>query len=148
MRPVFALPLLLVLSAPALAAEAPAAKAPPAKVSPLMAQALANAPGQTLTAVTVNYPPGGKSAAHRHPGSVFVYVVSGKVRSQVSTNGPAKVYGPGETFFEPQGSTHMVSENASDSEPASILAVFVAPTGATLSTPATHDMPHDMKDMK
>ncbi len=145
MRSVFAL--LLVLSAPALAAEAP-----PAKVSPLMARALANAPGQTLTAVTVNYPPGGKSAAHRHPGSVFVYVVSGKVRSQVSTNGPAKVYGPGETFFEPQGSTHMVSENASDSEPASILAVFVAPTGATLSMPVTHDMPHDMphhmKDMK
>jgi quercetin dioxygenase-like cupin family protein len=133
----------LLTAAPALAAEAPAAK-----VSPLMAQVLANAPGQTLTAVTVNYPPGGKSAAHRHPGSVFVYVVSGKVRSQVSTNGPAKIYGPGETFFEPPGSTHMVSENASDSEPASILAVFVAPTGATLSTPATHDMPHDMKDMK
>lgn len=132
---------LLLTVAPALAAQAP-----PAKVSPLMARALANAPGQTLTAVTVNYPPGGKSAAHRHPGSVFVYVVSGKVRSQVSTNGPVKVYGPGETFFEPQGSTHMVSENASDSEPASILAVFVAPTGATLSTPAT--MPHDMKDMK
>ena len=142
MRPLLVLPLLLA-AAPVLAAEAPAAK-----VNPLMAQALANAPGQTLTAVTVNYPPGGKSAAHRHPGSVFVYVVSGKVRSQVSTNGPAKIYGPGETFFEPQGSTHMVSENASDSDPASILAVFVAPTGAALTTPVAHDMPHDMKDMK
>ena len=74
---------LLLLATPALAAEAL-----PAKVSPLMAQALANAPGQTLTAVTVNYPPGGKSSAHRHPGSVFVYVISGKVRSQVSTGGP------------------------------------------------------------
>jgi quercetin dioxygenase-like cupin family protein len=133
MRSVFAL--LLILSAPALAAEAPAAK-----VSPLTTQALANAPGQSLTAVTVNYPPGGKSAAHRHPGSVFVYVVSGKVRSLVSTNGPVKVFGPGETFFEPEGSTHMVSENASDSEPASILAVFVAPTGATLTMPAMPGM--------
>ena len=141
MRPLIVLPLLLA-AAPVLAAEAPAAK-----VIPLMAQALANAPGQTLTAVTVNYPPGGKSPAHRHPGSVFVYVVSGKVRSQVSTNGPVKIYSPGDTFFEPQGSTHMISENASDSEPASILAVFVAPTGAALTTPA-HDMPHDMKDMK
>jgi quercetin dioxygenase-like cupin family protein len=131
---------LLLTAAPALAAEAPAAKAPPAKVSPLMTQALANAPGQTLTAVTVNYPPGGKSGAHRHPGSVFVYVVSGKIRSQVSTNGPVKFYGPGETFFEPQGSTHLVSENASDSEPASILAVFVAPTGAALTMPAMADM--------
>jgi quercetin dioxygenase-like cupin family protein len=97
--------------------------------------------------VTVNYPPGGKSAAHKHPGSVFVYVISGKVRSQVSTNGPEKIYGPGETFFEPPGSTHLVSENASATEPASILAVFVAPTGATLTTPVAHDM-HDMKDMK
>lgn len=142
----------LLLATPSLAAEAPPAKAPDAKapdakVSPLTAQPLANAPGQTLTAVTVNYPPGGKSAAHKHPGSVFVYVISGKVRSQVSTNGPAKVYGPGETFFEPQGSTHMVSENASATEPASILAVFVAPTGAALTTPAAPAMP-GMKDMK
>ena len=138
---------LLALSFLFLAAPALAAGAPTASTSTLMIQALANAPGQSLTAVMVTYPPGGKSAAHRHPGSVFVYVVSGKVRSQVSTNGPVKIYSPGESFFEPQGSTHLVSENASTTEPASILAVFVAPAGATLTTPAPQDM-HDMKDMK
>jgi quercetin dioxygenase-like cupin family protein len=128
MRPMLALPL-LILTSPALAA------APTASVKPLTTQALANAPGQTLTAVMVNYPPGGKSAMHKHPGSVFVYVVSGKVRSQVSTNGPVKIFSPGETFFEPPGSTHMVSENASETEPASLLAVFVAPDGAALTMP-------------
>jgi quercetin dioxygenase-like cupin family protein len=128
MRPMLALPL-LILSSPALAA------VPTASVKPLTTQALANAPGQTLTAVMVNYPPGGNSAMHKHPGSVFVYVVSGKVRSQVSTNGPVKIFSPGETFFEPPGSTHMVSANASETEPASLLAVFVAPDGAALTMP-------------
>ena len=133
MRAIFALPILLCLAVPALAA-------PDADVKPVIAQPLANAPGQTLAAVTVNYPPGGKSGAHKHPGSVFVYVLSGKVRSQVSTTGPAKVYGVGDTFFEAEGSTHMISENASDTEPASLLVVFVAPTGATLTTPVMKDM--------
>jgi quercetin dioxygenase-like cupin family protein len=123
------LPLLLLLTAPALAQ-------PRSEVKPVLSEALANAPGQKLSAVLVSYPPGGKSEAHRHAGSVFAYVVSGHIRSQVSTNGPVKIYGPGEGFFEPQGATHLVSENASASEPASLLAVFVAPDGATLTTPA------------
>ena len=127
MRAILILPMLL-LAAPVFAQ-------PKSEVKPVLSEALSNAPGQKLTAVLVSYPPGGKSGSHRHAGSVFAYVVSGHIRSQVSTNGPVKVYGPGEGFFEPVGATHMVSENASDSEPASLLAVFVAPDGATLTTP-------------
>jgi quercetin dioxygenase-like cupin family protein len=125
------LPFFLLWALPAFAVDAP-----PATVKPVIAEALANAPGQKLTAVLVSYPPGGKSAAHRHAGSVFAYVVSGKIRSQNSATGPAKVYGVGEGFFEPMGSTHLVSENASATEPASLLAVFVAPDDATLTMPA------------
>jgi quercetin dioxygenase-like cupin family protein len=130
MRLLFCLPLLLA------ALPASAQPAPAAKVSQVIAQALANAPGQKLTALLVEYPPGGKSAAHRHPGSVFAYVVSGQIRSQNSVTGPVRVYKAGEGFFEPEGSTHLVSENASATEPASLLAVFVAPDGATLTMPA------------
>jgi quercetin dioxygenase-like cupin family protein len=129
MRMAFALPFLLASLSPAIAA-------PAAEVKQLMAESLANAPGQKLTAVTVNYPPGGKSAAHMHAGSVFAFVISGKIRSQNSATGPAKVYNAGEGFFEPQGSTHMISENASATEPASLLAIFVAPDGAVLTKPA------------
>jgi quercetin dioxygenase-like cupin family protein len=57
------------------------------------------------------------------------------VRSQVSTGGPAKVYKAGESFFEPPGSSHLVSENASDTEPASLLAVFAAEDDAKLTAP-------------
>jgi len=105
-----------------------------AVVKPVRAEKLPNVPGKTLTAVTVSYAPGGKSSAHRHAGSVFVYVLTGAIRSENSATGPAKVYRAGETFFEPAGSEHLVSENASATEPASLLAVFVADDGAQLTT--------------
>jgi quercetin dioxygenase-like cupin family protein len=95
---------------------------------------LPNVPGKNLTAVVVNYAPGAKSLSHHHAGSVFAYVLSGEIRSENSATGPAKVYKAGESFFEPPGSEHLVSENASATEPASLLAVFVADDGAKLTT--------------
>jgi quercetin dioxygenase-like cupin family protein len=100
----------------------------------LRSEALPNDPGKNLTAVLVTYPPGGKSGKHHHAGSVFAYVISGAIRSQVSGQGPVRVYKAGESFFEPPGSEHLVSENASATEPASLLAVFVADRGAKLTT--------------
>jgi quercetin dioxygenase-like cupin family protein len=104
------------------------------QVKPVFTGQLPNVPGKSLTAVVVTYGPGGKSAKHRHAGSVFAYVLSGAIRSQNSATGPAKVYKTGESFFEPSGSEHLVSENASETEPASLLAVFVAEDGAQLTT--------------
>ena len=106
-----------------------------ADVKQVFSQALPNVPGKVLSAVVVNYAPGGKSGAHHHAGSVFAYVLSGAIRSQVSTDGPAKVYKAGESFFEPPGSSHLVSENASATEPASLIAVFLADDGAALTLP-------------
>src|SRR5262245_30290579 len=106
-----------------------------AQVVPVLAEALPNVPGKKLTAVVVSYGPGGKSAPHRHAGSVFAYVLSGSIRSENSATGPARVYRVGEGFFEPPGSEHLVSENASATEPASLLAVFVADDGARLTIP-------------
>jgi quercetin dioxygenase-like cupin family protein len=100
---------------------------------PLLEEKLPNVLGKSLTAVVVRYGPGEKSSRHRHAGSVFVYVLSGAIRSENSATGPARVYQAGEVFFEPAGSTHVVSENASTTEPASLLAVFVADDGANLT---------------
>ena len=102
-------------------------------VKKIFAQQLPNVPGNSLTAFVVEYAPGGKSPAHHHAGSVFAYVLTGAIRSQVSPGGPAKVYNAGERFFEPPGSSHLVSENASSTQPASLLAVFVAPNDAKLT---------------
>jgi quercetin dioxygenase-like cupin family protein len=71
---------------------------------------------------------------HHHAGSVLAYVVAGAIRSENSATGPARVYRAGESFFEPAGSAHLVSENASANEPASLLAIFVADDGAQLTT--------------
>jgi quercetin dioxygenase-like cupin family protein len=101
---------------------------------PVIAEPLPNVPGKSLTAVVVNYAPGGKSGAHHHVGSVFAYVLTGEIRSENSATGPARVYKAGEGFFEPPGSQHLVSENASATEPASLLAVFIADDGAQLTT--------------
>ena len=61
-------------------------------------------------------------------------MISGAIRPENSATGPAKVYKAGESFFEPPGSEHLVSENASVTEPASMLAVFVADDDARLTT--------------
>jgi len=98
------------------------------------AHELPNLPGNRLTAFVVTYAPGARSARHHHAGSVWVYVMSGAVRSQNSATGPAEVYRVGESFFEPPGSEHVVAENASATEPASLLAVHIANDGAPLTT--------------
>ena len=96
---------------------------------------LDHVPGQTLTAEVVEFPPGYKSAVHHHAGSVFAYVLTGSVRSQNSATGPARIYKTGETFFEPAGSDHLITENPSSTEAASLLAIHVANDGAALMTP-------------
>ena len=86
-----------------------------------------NIPGKSLIAVQVDYAPGETTPAHRHDSSSFImaYVVKGAIRSQVDDE-PVRVYHAGETWFENPGAHHVVSENASDTEPARVLAVFVA----------------------
>ena len=128
----------LIVGSAAVAGSTPGAAwaAPPGgQEKRVQSEALSNVPGFKLTAVLVTYAPGGSSPKHHHAGSVFAYVVSGSIRSQNSETGPVKVYRTGESFFEPSGSVHLVSENASATEPASLLAVFVAPEGATLTAP-------------
>jgi quercetin dioxygenase-like cupin family protein len=111
------------------------AQADEARVTPVFSQLLPNVPGKVLSAVVVNYAPGGKSGAHHHAGSVFAYVLTGAIRSQVSGDAEAKVYQAGQSFFEPPGSSHLVSENASATEPASLIAIFVADPDARLTLP-------------
>ena len=120
------------LALPAMAADAPAFKAGPA-----FNEAIANIPGKNLTGVVVNYAPGQKSRPHHHAPSAFImaYVLSGAVRSQVD-DGPVKVYHVGESWYEKPGAHHVVSENASKIEPATLLAIFVVDTNdKTLTTP-------------
>jgi len=64
---------------------------------------------------------------------VVGYVLQGAVRSKVG-DGPVKVYRSGESWQEPPGAAHSVSANASSTDPARYLAIFVADDDATLTT--------------
>jgi quercetin dioxygenase-like cupin family protein len=111
-----------------------AAQADEVTVTPRFAHGLANLPGQELSAVEVTLAPGATSAPHHHAGSVYVYVLAGAVRLGLKGEAP-RLYHAGDSFFEPPGSTHEVADNPSQAEPARLLAVFVAPAGATLTVP-------------
>jgi len=96
-----------------------------------------NIPGKSLRAVVVEYAPGAVNKPHRHAPSAFVtaYVLEGTVRSQVDDE-PVRVYHAGEHFIERPGAHHRISENASKTEPARMLAIFVMDTAEqTMSMP-------------
>ena len=100
-----------------------------AKVTLVYQHELPNVPGKSIKGVLVEYGPGGYSPGHTHPKSAFIYatVLEGAIRSQVND-------GPVTTFSELPGDRHSVSANASETEPAKLLAVFVVDTNETALT--------------
>jgi len=107
------------------------------KVTLVYDHVLPNVPGKSIRGVLVEYKPGDSSPAHTHPASAFIYatVLEGAIRSKVN-DGPEKVYRAGESFSEMPGDHHRVSANASETEPARLLAVFVVDTDQkNLTTP-------------
>ena len=107
------------------------------KVTIVFDHALPNVPGKSIKGVLVEYGPGGSSSAHTHAKSAFIYatVLEGVIRSSVN-DGPVVIYRTGQSFSEMPGDRHSVSENASKTEPAKLLAVFVVDTDEKkLTTP-------------
>jgi quercetin dioxygenase-like cupin family protein len=94
------------------------------KITVLQDEALKNVPGKKAMMVEVDYKPGQSSIAHKHDGTVMAYVLSGAVTSQVKGE-QAKTYKAGEFWYEPAGSEHLVSKNASATKPAKLLVFIV-----------------------
>jgi quercetin dioxygenase-like cupin family protein len=88
-----------------------------------------------VTVSYVDYAPGRVGAAHRHPGFVLAYVLEGAVVARISGQGEEKTYIAGQMFYEQPGATHEVSKNASQTQPARLLAMIFAKKGSTLTTP-------------
>jgi quercetin dioxygenase-like cupin family protein len=117
--------MLCLLAVPAVADE---------KVTPLMGEDLAGLPGKEGVMLTVEYAPGASSGKHRHNAHTFVYVLEGAIVMQVA-GGEAVTLGPGQTFYESPDDIHLVSKNASDSQPAKFLVFFVKDKGAPPTVP-------------
>ncbi|MFJ3366656.1 cupin domain-containing protein [Pseudomonas sp. NPDC086251] len=113
--------LALTVSASAFAHET---GAPSEKVTVLQDQMLKNAPGKKALMIEVDYKPGQSSIAHKHEGTAMAYVLSGSIISQVKGE-KAITYKTGEYWYEPAGSEHLVSKNASATKPAKLLVFMV-----------------------
>ena len=102
-----------------------------AAAAPNFSGEIPNIPGKSLIANEVSYAPGEASPAHTHGTSAFIYayVVSGAIESKVN-DGETRIYHAGESFSEPPGAMHWICRNASNTEPAKFLAVFVVDTNA------------------
>ena len=99
------------------------------KVTVVFDHALPNVPGKSIKGVLVEYGPGVATGGHIHPKSAFIYatVLEGAIRTSVN-DGPVVTYRAGQNFSEFPGDRHTLDENASKTEPAKLLAVFVVDT--------------------
>ena len=90
------------------------------KVTPLMKQVLREAPGHDVIMLTVEFLPGQSAKPHRHPGSVFAYVLEGDIISQLEGQKPI-TYHQGQYWYEPPYAGHLICKNASDSQPVKLV---------------------------
>jgi len=97
--------------------------------------------GDHLKAVLleVRYGPGEASSPHSHPCAVMGYVVEGSLRTQVQGE-PEMIYKAGETFYEAPNGVHLVSANASSTEPAKFVAYLICDR----DTPLSVDVPESI----
>ena len=103
-------------------------------VSVLMKQRLADMTGKEATVLTVDYAPGAVSEPHVHPGSVFAYVLEGTVVTQLEGEQPM-TYTKGQSWYEPPKKPHLVSKNASRTEPAKLLVFLLSQEGEAIKAP-------------
>ena len=89
-------------------------------VKPVLQQDIPEVPGKHVAMATVSYAPGQAATPHKHPGSLFAYVLEGQVISQLEGQ-PAKTYSAGDSWYEPPGAHHIVCKNASTMQPAKLL---------------------------
>lgn len=83
----------------------------------------------------VDYAPGRVGTPHRHPGFTLAYVLEGSVIAKI-TGQEERTFNAGQMFYEPPGSVHEVSKNASQTRPARLLALNFAKKGLPRTTPA------------
>lgn len=133
-RDALAIAPLLLLNAAASQAEAQAIPQP--RRGPVFEHDLPNLTldDWQVTVSEIDEEPGNAGRPHQHPGFVLVYVLEGAVVTKISGQ-PERTYSAGEMFYEPPGSTHEVSRNASDTKPAKFLAFIFAKKGLPLTKP-------------
>ena len=98
------------------------------KATTLMTKELPDFPGKEGMVELVEFAPGEVSQPHRHNADLFVYVLEGTVITQVKGDNPQTVHAGG-VFYESPTDVHIVSRNASETQPAKLLVFYVKAKG-------------------
>src|SRR5215472_14394812 len=93
-------------------------------------QELPGEPLRDISLIEVTYPPATDSPPHLHANGVIAFVVSGTIVSKVG-DAAEQTFHAGDAWWEPPGAIHRVSRNASSTDLATLLAIYVAPKSAT-----------------
>ncbi|WP_043714934.1 cupin domain-containing protein [Kutzneria sp. 744] len=109
-------------------------------ITRLITQSLPDIEGKEGMVEIVDFAPGEASQVHRHNCDLFVYVLSGTVETQLK-GGRLQTVHTGGTFSESPTDIHVVSRNASGSEPAKLAVFYVKAKG----TPPTEILPDGAK---
>jgi quercetin dioxygenase-like cupin family protein len=130
--------MLLIILMPLAVGPAESADSSAGVVHQISRQPLPQKPGMDVVVITVTYPPGGSTPAHKHPGFTYAYVLKGTVISALDQK-PAMTYTEGESWSEQPMQEHRISRNASQTAPAELLVFFVVPHDTTnLVIPVAH----------
>jgi quercetin dioxygenase-like cupin family protein len=105
-----------------------------AKVTSLLSREFKEFPGKEGLLILVECPPGSSDPIHRHNAHAYVYVLEGSVVMQVK-GGEQVTLTPGQTFYEGPDDVHVVSRNASSTQPAKFLVFLVKDKGAPVLIP-------------
>ena len=131
-----------VATLPGIAAAQPTPQRNASTRRDVIKQRLPGEPARDISLVEVTYPPGAGSPPHVHANGVMAFVVSGTIVSKVG-DGSEQTFHAGDAWWEPEGAIHRVSRNASSTESAKLLAIYIAPTAATAA-----DLMQPIRDSK
>jgi len=120
---------------PVLATAADAPAAPATRAQTLLTEPLPPLSGKEVIMLTIEVPPGGASAPHRHNANVYVYMLEGTLVMKTQ-DGPEKTLTAGQSFVEKPTDIHTVSRNPSSTERAKFLVFMIKDVGAPVTVPA------------
>jgi quercetin dioxygenase-like cupin family protein len=87
-----------------------------------------NTPNKTVLSLIVTFPPGASTPSHTHAGAfIAIHVLTGSVLNKMNDD-PMTIKKTGDSFYEAPGCRHRISDNASQTEAASIIATFIMDT--------------------
>jgi len=124
---------LTLTAAPLTSAQQPPGTSPVARTE-LLKQVLPAGNFRNVQAAVIELPAAAVAPRHRHDVAVLAYVLEGNVENQFD-GGAILTHKAGESWWEAPGTVHDVARNASRTERARLLVVYIGEEGKTATVP-------------